>query len=168
MWLCLDQYSSYCRERGSAGYQLYMLIELPVSCSRPSGWPWSQQPGNCLRPCFWVCTRYTHLVITSRSSSLSAHDNIHTDKNCVRLVHLTILWLSIHYSSCMLVYLIDYICIFICIIYTYHVIPSFLYLSFVYLLCHIWDPEFACSDLDPVASPSEEDQEYLGGLAEWQ
>jgi len=40
--------------------------------------------------------------------------------------------------------------------------------SFVQLLGRIWDPKFTCPDLEPVTTPSEEDQEYLDGLVEQQ
>jgi len=65
------------------------------------------------------------------------------------------------------VYLVYFMCTFI-YMYLYLVIPLFRYLSFVHLLDRIWDPGFACPDLDPVASPSEKDQAYLEGLVEQQ
>ena len=39
-------------------------------------------------------------------------------------------------------------------------------LFFVHLLGRIWDPGFACPDIESVVIPSEEDVEYLDGLAE--
>ena len=50
----------------------------------------------------------------------------------------------------------------------YHVIPCFHYSSFVHLLGCIWDPGFACPDIDLVFSPSEGHQEYIDVLAEQQ
>jgi len=40
------------------------------------------------------------------------------------------------------------------------------YLFFVHLLGRIWVPGFACPDIESVVTPSEEDAEYLDGLAE--
>ena len=40
--------------------------------------------------------------------------------------------------------------------------------SFVHLLRRIWDPGFACPDINLVVVPSEEDKEYFDGLAKQQ
>jgi len=58
--------------------------------------------------------------------------------------------------------------VFISCIYIHHVILLFSYFSFVHLLGRIWEPEFACPDIDPVVAPSEEDQEHFDSLAEQQ
>jgi len=56
-------------------------------------------------------------------------------------------------------------CLFLVYVYTM-LLFCFIPFSFVHLLGHIWDPEFVCPNIDPVTTPSEEDQEYLDGLAE--
>jgi len=48
----------------------------------------------------------------------------------------------------------------------YLVITLFISLSFVHLLGRIWDPGFACPDIESEVTPTEEDVEYLDSLAE--
>jgi len=49
---------------GSATYLLYIAPWAPVSrfLLPLSGGPWSQQPGDCLRPWSWICTGYTYPI----------------------------------------------------------------------------------------------------------
>ena len=54
--------TSHCRGRGSAGYHLLLMLHVTAL----AGWPWSQQPGVCLRPLSRVCTGYTHPIRAPR------------------------------------------------------------------------------------------------------
>ena len=126
-----------------------LLTELPfsVSCYPLSGGPWSQQPGDCVRPWFWVCTGYTHLIRALQCWA-SWHMFIHSWIILCRFTSLTILWLS---PSVIYILFTLYICVYIMLFLWFH------YPSFVHMLNRIWDPAFACPDLDPMTTPSEED-----------
>jgi len=54
--VCYSWASRYC----------FSSLRFPLHVTALAGWPWSQQPGVCLRPLSRVCTGYTHPIRTPR------------------------------------------------------------------------------------------------------
>ena len=126
-----------------------------VTCFALAGRPWSQRPGACLRPWSRVCMIYTHLIRARWSLSLMARAHW---QYYAGLLH----WLYHDYHHLMHISCSFHVCARTYIM----LFLSFHYPFFVHLLDRIWDPGFACPYLDLMTTPSEEDQEYLDGLAE--
>ena len=122
-----------------------------------AGRPWSQESRDYLKSWSWICTGCTHRIRAPWSLSLMPH--AYTLTGSVVQIYFAD-YIVIIVTSC--IYPVYSICMYI------YYVPLFS-LSFFRTLARSYLRPWVCMpDLEPLTTSSEEDQEYIDGLAEQQ